>query len=72
MGVILFSRVSSNVVFIPCPESEEGIAQAIVRGSIDFEREAWKKVSDEAKELVKRMLDPNPFNRLGVEEVLGM
>ncbi|CAB4263692.1 unnamed protein product [Prunus armeniaca] len=67
-GVILYILLCGVPPF--WAESEEGIAQAIVRGSIDFEREAWKKVSDEAKELVKRMLDPNPFNRLGVEEVL--
>ncbi|KAL6293809.1 hypothetical protein ACE6H2_001951 [Prunus campanulata] len=67
-GVILYILLCGVPPF--WAESEEGIAQAIVRGSIDFERETWKKVSEEAKELVKRMLDPNPFNRLGVEEVL--
>lgn len=53
-------------------ETEEGIAHAIVRGKIDFERDPWPKVSKEAKELVKNMLDPNPYNRLTLEEVLGM
>ena len=53
-------------------ETEEGIAQAIVRGSIDFDRDPWPKVSEEAKYLVKCMLDPNPYSRLTVEEVLGM
>lgn len=63
----------SNIVgFIPNPETEEGIAQAIILGNIDFEKDTWKKVSEEAKELVRSMLDPNPYNRLTVEEVLGM
>lgn len=53
-------------------ETEEGIAHAIIRGKIDFERDPWPKVSKEAKELVKNMLDPNPYNRLTLEEVLGM
>lgn len=53
-------------------ETEEGIAQAIVRGEIDFERDPWPKVSEEAKDLVKNMLDPNPYSRLTVQEVLGM
>ncbi|KAH9783709.1 calcium-dependent protein kinase 24 [Citrus sinensis] len=52
------------------PETEEGIAHAIIRGKIDFERDPWPKVSKEAKELVKNMLDPNPYNRLTLEEVL--
>ncbi|KAL6194206.1 hypothetical protein ACLB2K_035290 [Fragaria x ananassa] len=51
-------------------ETEEGIAQAIIRGKIDFQKDTWQKVSEEAKLLVKNMLDPNPYNRLTVEEVL--
>lgn len=53
-------------------ESEEGIAHAIVRGNVDFERDPWPKVSKEAKELVMGMLDPNPYSRMTVEEVLGI
>lgn len=53
-------------------DTEEGIAHAIVRGNIDFERDSWPKVSKEAKDLVKTMLDPNPFSRITVEEVLGI
>ncbi|KAM1187900.1 hypothetical protein ACFX2J_023767 [Malus domestica] len=67
-GVILYILLCGVPPF--WAESEEGIAQAIVRGTIDFERETWKQVSEEAKELVRRMLDPNPHNRLTVEEVL--
>lgn len=52
-------------------ETEEGIAQAIVYGHIDFKRDPWPKVSEEAKELVKGMLDPTPFSRLTVDQVLG-
>ncbi|CAK9141651.1 unnamed protein product [Ilex paraguariensis] len=51
-------------------ETEEGIAQAIVRCNIDFERDPWPKVSDDAKDLVKGMLEPNPYSRMTVEEVL--
>lgn len=53
-------------------ETEEGIAHAIVRGKIDFERDPWPKVSAEAKKLVKNMLDSNPYSRLTIQEVLGM
>lgn len=52
-------------------ETEEGIAHAIVKGTIDFNRDPWPRVSDEAKDLVKGMLDANPYNRFTVEEVLG-
>lgn len=53
-------------------ETEEGIALSIIKGRIDFNREPWPKVSEDAKELVKGMLDPNPSSRMTVEEVLGM
>lgn len=67
-----FRHVNIELGFITSAESEEGIAHAIVRGNIDFERDPWPKVSKEAKELVVGMLDPNPYNRMTVEEVLGM
>ncbi|KAJ0092003.1 hypothetical protein Patl1_26307 [Pistacia atlantica] len=51
-------------------ETEEGIAHAIIKGKIDFERDPWPKISQEAKELVRSMLDANPYNRLTIQEVL--
>lgn len=53
-------------------ETEEGIAQAIVNSEVDFERDPWPKVSENAKDLVRSMLDPNPYSRLTAQEVLGM
>lgn len=58
-------------MYMTSTETEEGIARAIVRGEIDFSRDPWPKVSQEAKDLVKSMLDQNPYNRLTVQEVLG-
>lgn len=54
-----------------CAETEQGVAQAIIRCVIDFKRDPWPKVSDNAKDLVKRMLDPDPKHRLTAQEVLG-
>ncbi|CAN6826343.1 unnamed protein product [Brassica oleracea] len=67
-GVILYILLCGVPPF--WAETEEGIAHAIVRGNIDFERDPWPKVSREAKELVKNMLDANPYSRLTVQEVL--
>lgn len=53
-------------------DTEEGIAHAIIKGDIDFERDPWPKVSEEAKDLVRSMLDPNPYSRMTVQEVFGM
>ncbi|PPS16969.1 hypothetical protein GOBAR_AA03609 [Gossypium barbadense] len=46
------------------------VTQAIIRSAIDFERDPWPKVSDNAKDLVKKMLNPDPKQHLTVQEVL--
>lgn len=53
-------------------ETDEGIAKAIIRSVIDFEREPWPKISENAKDLVRCMLDPNPHTRFTAQKVLGM
>jgi calcium-dependent protein kinase len=47
------------------------VAQAILRGNIDFKREPWPNVSDNAKDLVRQMLQPDPKLRLTAKKVLG-
>jgi calcium-dependent protein kinase len=47
------------------------VAQAIIRSVVDFKRDPWPKVSDNAKDLVKKMLNPDPKRRLTAQEVLG-
>jgi len=46
------------------------VAQAILRGNIDFKREPWPNVSDNAKDLVRHMLEPDPKLRLTAKQVL--
>ncbi|KAK8328380.1 hypothetical protein V6Z11_A11G247300 [Gossypium hirsutum] len=53
-------------------ETEQGVAQAIIRSAIDFKRDPWPKVSDNAKDLVKKMLNPDPKQRLTVQECLNI
>ncbi|CAJ2664472.1 unnamed protein product [Trifolium pratense] len=52
------------------PETEQGVALAILRGVIDFKREPWPQISDSAKSLVRQMLEPDPKKRLTAEQVL--
>ena len=52
-------------------ESEQGVAQAILRGLIDFKREPWPSISESAKSLVRQMLEPDPKLRLTAKQVLG-
>ncbi|KAK8682475.1 hypothetical protein V6N13_054862 [Hibiscus sabdariffa] len=67
-GVILYILLCGVPPF--WADTEEGIAHAIIRGEIDFERDPWPKISEEAKDLVTCMLDPNPYTRMTVQENL--
>ncbi|CAA0822341.1 Calcium-dependent protein kinase 32 [Striga hermonthica] len=51
-------------------ETEQGVAQAIMRSVVDFRRDPWPKVSDWAKDLAKKMLNPDPKQQLTAQEVL--
>lgn len=47
------------------------MAQAIIRSVVDFKRDPWPKVSDSAKDLAKKLLDPDPSRRLTAKQALG-
>ncbi|KAL1542720.1 Calcium-dependent protein kinase 8 [Salvia divinorum] len=67
-GVILYILLSGVPPF--WAESEQGVAQAIIRSVVEFKRDPWPKVSSSGKELVKKMLDPDPVRRLTAQQVL--
>ncbi|TYJ26675.1 hypothetical protein E1A91_A07G136600v1 [Gossypium mustelinum] len=67
-GVILYILVCGVPPF--WAETEQGVAEAIIRSVIDFKRDPWPKVSDNAKDLVRKMLNPDPKKRLTAQEVL--
>ncbi|CAL9150145.1 unnamed protein product [Musa hybrid cultivar] len=67
-GVILYILLCGVPPF--WSETEQGVAQAILRSSIDFKRDPWPKVSDSAKDLVRHMLDPDPKQRFTAQQVL--
>ncbi|XP_050244820.1 calcium-dependent protein kinase 32-like [Quercus robur] len=67
-GVILYILLCGVPPF--WAETEQGVAQAIIRSVVDFKRDPWPRVSDNAKDLVKKMLDPDPKRRLTAQGVL--
>ncbi|KAK8937735.1 Calcium-dependent protein kinase 8 [Platanthera guangdongensis] len=67
-GVILYILLCGVPPF--WAETEQGVAQAIIRSVINFKRDPWPKVSESAKDLVKKMLDPDPKQRLSAQQVL--
>uniref|UniRef100_A0A2P2LYV9 non-specific serine/threonine protein kinase n=1 Tax=Rhizophora mucronata TaxID=61149 RepID=A0A2P2LYV9_RHIMU len=67
-GVILYILLCGIPPF--WAETEQGVAQAIIRSVVDFKRDPWPKVSDNAKDLVKKMLDPDVTRRYTAQQVL--
>ncbi|KAL5740391.1 hypothetical protein ACOSP7_029272 [Xanthoceras sorbifolium] len=67
-GVILYILLCGVPPF--WAESEQGVAQAIIRGQIDFKRDPWPNISECAKSLVRQMLEPDPKLRLTAKQVL--
>ena len=58
-------------LYLLIAETEQGVALSILRGVIDFKRESWPQISENAKSLVKQMLEPDPKKRLTSQQVLG-
>ncbi|XP_072967028.1 calcium-dependent protein kinase 1-like [Typha angustifolia] len=68
-GVILYILLSGVPPF--WAENEEGIFDAILRGHIDFSSDPWPSISSGAEDLVKKMLRPDPKERLTAAEILN-
>ncbi|KAL8091661.1 calcium-dependent protein kinase 10-like [Apium graveolens] len=67
-GVILYILLCGVPPF--WAESEQGVALAILRGALDFKKEPWPQISENAKSLVRNMLEPDPKKRLTAKQVL--
>ncbi|GLU18906.1 hypothetical protein SLE2022_351830 [Rubroshorea leprosula] len=69
IGVMLYILLSGVPPF--WAESENGIFNAILRGHIDFTSDPWPSISPQAKDLVRKMLNSDPRQRLTAVQVLG-
>ncbi|XP_059668424.1 calcium-dependent protein kinase 32-like [Cornus florida] len=67
-GVILYILLCGAPPF--WAETEQGVARAIIRSVVDFKKDPWPIVSENAKDLVKKMLNPDPKQRPTAQEVL--
>ncbi|GLJ26420.1 hypothetical protein SUGI_0509490 [Cryptomeria japonica] len=67
-GVILYILLCGVPPFYD--ETETGVAHAIIRGDPDFKRDPWPQISENAKNLVRQMLEPDPNSRLTAQQVL--
>jgi len=68
IGVITF------IILCGCPpfngSDEQAILDAIRVGKFQFKQKAWKTVSKESKDFIRKLLIRNPLNRLSAEQAL--
>ncbi|XWS24820.1 hypothetical protein CRYUN_Cryun27aG0017700 [Craigia yunnanensis] len=67
-GVILYILLSGVPPF--WAETESGIFRQILHGKIDFVSEPWPSISESAKDLIRKMLERHPRQRISAHEVL--
>ncbi|RAL54286.1 hypothetical protein DM860_001414 [Cuscuta australis] len=67
-GVILYILLCGVPPF--WAETDNGIFKQIMKGKVDFESEPWPSISESAKDLIKRMLQRDPRQRITAHQVL--
>jgi calcium-dependent protein kinase len=68
-GVIMYILLSASPPFTGKGDNE--ILENIKRGFYDIETKIWQKISDEAKNLIKNLLEKNIGIRISAEEALN-
>mmetsp|Transcript_856 Transcript_856/g.2122 ORF Transcript_856/g.2122 Transcript_856/m.2122 type:complete len:450 (-) Transcript_856:31-1380(-) len=67
MGVILFILLSGD---LPFPQELPQLLQFIARGDYSFEGAAWSEISEEAKNVIRRVLVVDPTQRYTAAQCL--
>jgi len=72
LGVITFILLAGCHPFNPTGTLDEAsIELRIKSGQWDFSGECWDRISEEARELITKMLHPDPEQRLKISELLA-
>ena len=67
-GVILYILLCGYTPFFG--EKDEEIYEQVLKGEYDFPKEEWDNVSQEAKNLIKKMIEKDPAKRISALEAL--
>ena len=74
LGVIMFILCSGSPPFFVSPghksDISSGMKKRIKLGRYSLKDECWGNVSDDAKELIKKMLETNPVNRICINDLI--
>lgn len=60
-----------NGSFCSVPDTQRGVYDKVLDGHFDLESEQWHRISDSAKDLIRKMLCPCPSERLKAHDVLS-
>ncbi|CAK4076336.1 unnamed protein product [Aphanomyces euteiches] len=72
LGVVLFIVLGGYHPFDPSNNlPDAALRKAILRGEFDFDHPAWESISDEAKDLIRRLIVVDPTQRLTAAQVLA-
>ncbi|KAH7299180.1 hypothetical protein KP509_25G076400 [Ceratopteris richardii] len=66
-GVVLYILLCGVPPF--WADTEQGIFNAVLGGKFDLTREPWPSISSSAKDLITRILNSNPKERLTLQEI---
>lgn len=58
------------LMYFAFSESDSGIFRQILRAKLDFDSDPWPQISESAKDLIKKMLDRRPQQRITAHQVL--
>ncbi|KAG7573761.1 Protein kinase domain [Arabidopsis suecica] len=67
-GVVIYVLLSGSAPF--WGETEEEIFNEVLDGELDLSSDPWPQVSESAKDLIRKMLERNPKQRLTAQQVL--
>ncbi|KAG1140180.1 hypothetical protein G6F37_010448 [Rhizopus arrhizus] len=68
VGVIMYTLLSGYTPFYG--EDQNELFDAIMKGQYEFDEEYWSEISDEAKNLIDKLLKHDPKERITAEEAL--
>eukprot|EP01051_Picozoa_sp_SAG22_P001413 SAG22_NODE_55_length_23749_cov_24.622918_5_plen_624_part_00 len=69
IGVIMYVLLSGTLPFYA--ENSQDFVQAVVGAQYEFPDEEWADISDQALDLIERILEPSPDNRISLQHILG-
>lgn len=69
MGVIFYMMLSGSPPFNG--KTDKDIFQAILEGKFSFPEKKWSHISDEAKDLVSKLLEYDPEKRISARQALS-